>query len=135
VPLAAPLTDAAEAHRIGRSWTRVRVPGHWQLGGAFAAYEGLVLYRCRFGYRVSTGDDMVSLRFGGVYYSRYAARSRRSTPGETSCGKSTIVHVVSGSTNATPRVMAALARLWPLPKALERIRTSALCSCSGTDEL
>jgi beta-mannosidase len=69
VPLAAPLVDASEAGRIVRSWSRVRVPGHWQLEGAFAAYEGLVLYRCRFGYRVPSGEGMVSLGFGGVYYS------------------------------------------------------------------
>jgi beta-mannosidase len=36
---------------------------------AFAAYEGLMLYRCRFGYRLPLGDGMISLRFGGVYYS------------------------------------------------------------------
>ncbi len=150
MPLAAPLADAAEAGRIGRSWTRVRVPGHWQLEGAFAAYEGLVLYRCRFGYRAASGEGMVSLRFGGVYYSTriwlngvylgdhqgYFSPfeldvSGVSTPGETSCGKSMIEHLASGSIRATPRVMAALARMWPLPMALERIRTSALCS--GTE--
>ena len=46
-----------------------RVPGHWQLEDAFAAYEGLVLYRCRFEVRAPFGGEMLSLRFGGVYYS------------------------------------------------------------------
>ena len=69
VPLAAPLTDAVEAQRIKRPWAPVHVPGHWQLEDAFAAYEGLVLYRCRFAYGGSAGDAMYSLRFGGVYYS------------------------------------------------------------------
>jgi Glycosyl hydrolases family 2, sugar binding domain len=55
--------------RIGRSWTRIQVPGHWQCVAAFAAYEGLMLYRCRFGYRLLLGDSMIALRFGGVYYS------------------------------------------------------------------
>ena len=40
VPVAAPLADAAEAARIRRSWTPIRVPGHWQLEDAFVAYEG-----------------------------------------------------------------------------------------------
>jgi beta-mannosidase len=69
VPLASPLANAAEARDMGRSWSLVRVPGHWQLEDAFAAYEGLVLYRCRFAHRGSPADAMQSLRFGGVYYS------------------------------------------------------------------
>jgi hypothetical protein len=64
LPLAAPLASAAEAGRIGRSWTRIQVPGHWQCVAAFAAYEGLMLYPCRFGYRLPLGDGMISLRFG-----------------------------------------------------------------------
>src|SRR3712207_3364479 len=44
--------------------------------GALAVCGGLccvrgadMLYRCRFGYRLPLGDGMISLRFGGVYYS------------------------------------------------------------------
>jgi beta-galactosidase/beta-glucuronidase len=47
----------------------VWVPGHWQLEEAFGPYEGLVLYRCRFARRPPARNEMVSLRFGGVYYS------------------------------------------------------------------
>jgi beta-mannosidase len=69
VPLAAPLSAAEEANRIKRPWAPVRVPEHWQLEDAFAAYEGLVLYRCRFEVQASFEGEMLSLRFGGVYYS------------------------------------------------------------------
>jgi beta-mannosidase len=70
VPLAAPLPRAEEAKRLKRPWTPVRVPGHWQLEDTFAAYEGFVLYRCRFeGVRAHFETEMLSLRFGGVYYS------------------------------------------------------------------
>jgi beta-mannosidase len=70
VPLAAPLPSVEEARRITRPWAPVRVPGHWQLEDAFAAYEGFVLYRCRFeGVRAPFETEMLSLRFGGVYYS------------------------------------------------------------------
>ena len=69
MPLAAPLEHPTEAKNLGRRWTPVRVPGHWQLEDAFVAYEGLVLYRCRFGHRPALGDVMLSLRFAGVYYS------------------------------------------------------------------
>ena len=69
VPVAAPLVDAGEAARIMRPWTSVRVPGHWQLEGAFAAYEGIVLYRSRFVHRASPAGKAFSLLFGGVYYS------------------------------------------------------------------
>src|SRR5918998_5554894 len=69
VPLAAPLSGAEEANRITRPWAPVRVPEHWQLEDAFAAYEGLVLYRCRFEVQASFEGEMLSLRFGGVYYS------------------------------------------------------------------
>jgi beta-mannosidase len=69
VPLAAPLPRVEEAKRIKRPWASVRVPGHWQLEDAFAAHEGLVLYRCRFEVRAPFGGEMLSLRFGGVYYS------------------------------------------------------------------
>jgi len=69
VPVAAPLADADEAASITRAWTPIRVPGHWQLEDAFVAYEGLVLYRCRFVWRPSGGEGMFALRFGGVYYS------------------------------------------------------------------
>src|SRR5918998_968680 len=69
VPVAAPLLNAGEAQYIRRPWTSVRVPGHWQLEGAFAAYEGIVLYRSRFVYRAYTADEALSLLFGGAYYS------------------------------------------------------------------
>jgi beta-mannosidase len=68
VPLAAPLGSVGEAARIKRAWTPVRVPWHWQLEDAFAAYEGLVLYRCRFAQGGLSEGAMLSLRFGGVYY-------------------------------------------------------------------
>src|ERR687898_3324121 len=68
VPLAAPLGSVGEAARIRRAWTPVRVPWHWQLEDAFAAYEGLVLYRCRFGAGRLPEGVMLSLRFDGVYY-------------------------------------------------------------------
>ena len=42
VPIAVPLAHAAEADRIRRAWSPVRVPGHWQLEDAFGPYEGLV---------------------------------------------------------------------------------------------
>src|ERR687893_1417908 len=69
VPLAAPLGSAGEAAGIRRAWAPVRVPGHWQLEDAFAAYEGIVLYRCRFAHRASPAGTTFSLMFGGVYYS------------------------------------------------------------------
>ena len=69
VPLAAPLSGAEEAKGIERPWAPVRVPGHWQLEDAFVAYEGLLLYRCRFEVRAPSEGEMLSLRFGGVYYS------------------------------------------------------------------
>jgi beta-mannosidase len=69
VPLAAPLLDTEEARKIKRAWSPVRVPGHWQLEDAFAAYEGLVLYRCRFESWPAGEEQMLSLRFGGIYYS------------------------------------------------------------------
>src|ERR671912_2800558 len=68
VPLAAPLGSAGEAARIKRAWTPIRVPWHWQLEEAFAAYEGLVLYRCWFAHGGLSEGTMLSLRFGGVYY-------------------------------------------------------------------
>ena len=69
VPIAAPLTNTEEASSIKRVWSLVNIPGHWQLEDAFAAYEGLVLYRCRFECRPPGRDEMLSLRFEGVYYS------------------------------------------------------------------
>src|ERR687889_1448063 len=68
IPIASPLEDAGEASRIERAWTPVRVPWHWQLEDAFTAYEGFVLYRCRFAQGRPPVGTMVSLRFGGVYY-------------------------------------------------------------------
>src|SRR5215203_5616649 len=68
VPIVVPLEDAGEAARIERAWTPVRVPWHWQLEDAFAAYEGFVLYRCRFAQGSPPVGTMVSLRFRGVYY-------------------------------------------------------------------
>jgi beta-mannosidase len=69
VPISAPLWAVEEARSIKRSWSPVCVPGHWQLEEAFAGYEGRVLYRCRFEGRALSAAEMVSLRFGGVYYS------------------------------------------------------------------
>lgn len=69
VPLAAPLRKVEEARYINRPWSPVRVPGHWQLEDVFADYEGLMLYRCRFGVSFLPGDGTLLLRFGGVYYS------------------------------------------------------------------
>ncbi|MBV8832088.1 MAG: hypothetical protein JO108_23040, partial [Acidobacteriaceae bacterium] len=69
VPLATPLLKMEGARSIKRAWSPVRVPGHWQLEEAFAGYEGLVLYRCRFGGWAPRAGEMASLRFGGVYYS------------------------------------------------------------------
>jgi beta-mannosidase len=68
VPIAASLEDADEAAQIKRAWTPIRVPWHWQLEDAFSAYEGFVLYRCRFAHGRPPADAVVSLRFGGVYY-------------------------------------------------------------------
>lgn len=70
VTVSAPLRMEGEARSIiERSWSPVRVPGHWQLEGAFAGYEGRVLYRCRFEGWAPHADELVSLRFEGVYYS------------------------------------------------------------------
>src|SRR5919107_3345099 len=68
VPLSAPLGSAGEAARIRRAWTPIRVPWLWQLEDAFATYEGIVLYRCRFAQQRLPAGTMVSLRFEGVYY-------------------------------------------------------------------
>jgi beta-mannosidase len=68
VPIAAPLGSAGEAAGISRAWTPIRVPWHWQLEDAFATYEGIVLYRCRFAQRRPPEGAMLSLRFEGVYY-------------------------------------------------------------------
>jgi beta-mannosidase len=68
VPLAAPLESAGEAARIRRAWTPIRVPWHWQLEDAFASYEGIVLYRCRFAQQRPPEGTMLSLKFEGVYY-------------------------------------------------------------------
>jgi beta-mannosidase len=68
VPLAAPLEAAVETAGIRRAWTPIRVPWHWQLEDAFATYEGIVLYRCRFAQQRPPEGTMVSLRFEGVYY-------------------------------------------------------------------
>ena len=68
VPIAAPLEDAEEAAKIKRAWTPIRVPWHWQLEEAFAAYEGLLLYRYRFVQQRPPEGTMLSLRFDGVYY-------------------------------------------------------------------
>jgi beta-mannosidase len=68
VVLGAPLGSAGEAARIRRAWTPIRVPWHWQLEDAFAAYEGIVLYRCRFTQQRPPEGTTLSLRFGGIYY-------------------------------------------------------------------
>ena len=67
--MATPLLNARDAASMNRPWTPVRVPGHWQLEDAFAAYEGIVLYRCRFAHRASPAGTTFSLLFGGAYYS------------------------------------------------------------------
>jgi beta-mannosidase len=67
--VATPLAGAREAVNIRRPWAPVRVPGHWQLEGAFAAYEGIVLYRSRFAHRVSSAGTTFSLLIRGAYYS------------------------------------------------------------------
>ncbi len=69
VPIASPLSGAEEAGGIRRAWTPVRVPGHWQLVDALRDYEGYVLYRTHFEAGLPGEDELVSLRFGGVYYS------------------------------------------------------------------
>jgi beta-mannosidase len=69
VPLASPLEDGSRT--VGRPWSRVPVPGHWQLNEAFATYKGLVLYRSRLAHRPSN-FAMTFLRFEGVYYSARA---------------------------------------------------------------
>jgi beta-mannosidase len=68
VPVAEPLGGAGEAAEVGRPWTPVRVPGHWQLEDVFRGYEGYVLYRCGFEAPPQDEDDHFLLRFGGVYY-------------------------------------------------------------------
>src|SRR5215217_6159453 len=68
VPLAAPLDDAGKAAGIRRAWTPIRVHWHWQLEDAFATYEGILLYRCRFSQQRVPEGAMLSLRFEGVYY-------------------------------------------------------------------
>jgi beta-mannosidase len=68
VPIAAPLEDAGEAAGIRRAWTPIRVPWHWQLEEAFAAYEGILLYQCRFVHGRPPEGTMLSLKFEGVYY-------------------------------------------------------------------
>ena len=69
VPIALPLANAMAAEGLGRAWSPVRVPGHWQLEDALFDYEGCVLYRARFEGACSGEGQLVSLRFGGVYYS------------------------------------------------------------------
>ncbi len=70
VPIASPITAAADARRIRRPWAPIGVPGHWQLEKPFASYDGLVLYRSRFvAERAASDLAMTILRFGGVYYS------------------------------------------------------------------
>jgi beta-mannosidase len=68
VPIVSPLPEPKAAERIGRAWTPVDVPGHWQLEDAFRGYEGYVLYRARFEAAAFGPGEFVSLRFGGVYY-------------------------------------------------------------------
>lgn len=68
-PLASPLGSVEEAGKSGDSWTRIEVPGNWQLHPAFADHEGYVLYRCRFGPVSPPEGGMLALRFRGIYYS------------------------------------------------------------------
>ncbi|MBA2343774.1 MAG: beta galactosidase jelly roll domain-containing protein [Rubrobacter sp.] len=70
IPLAELLVKAADIQNVKRQWSTVRVPGHWQLEANFVAYDGYVLYRCRFVAQHTTPELPASfLRFGGVYYS------------------------------------------------------------------
>lgn len=69
MPIASFLAGPGAAGRVGRAWSPVRVPGHWQLEDALFDYEGYVLYRARFGAASADDGELVSLRFGGVYYS------------------------------------------------------------------
>ena len=68
VPVGSPSAGAAEAGTARRAWIPVRVPGHWQLEGAFHGYEGYVLYRTRFEAPSRGEAEFFWLRFGGVYY-------------------------------------------------------------------
>jgi beta-mannosidase len=68
VPIASPLRAADDAAGVGRVWTPVRVPGHWQLEKAFRGYEGYVLYRGRFEAPPREEAGVFLLRFDGVYY-------------------------------------------------------------------
>lgn len=68
VPIGAALSGVEETAGIKRPWTPIHVPGHWQLEDAFANYQGRIVYRCRFEGRRRHAVEMVSLRFGGVYY-------------------------------------------------------------------
>ena len=68
VPIAARLREVEEASDVERPWRPIRVPVHWQLEKGFEGYQGRVLYRCRFRCRKPGAGEMVSLRFGGVYY-------------------------------------------------------------------
>lgn len=69
VPLASALAGPRDAAAVGRVWSQVRVPGHWQLEGAFRDYEGYVLYRGKFDPAPAGEGELFCLRFGGVYYS------------------------------------------------------------------
>ena len=68
VPIATTLSGAGEGAALGFPWVQVCVPGHWQLEDAFANYHGRVLYRCRFEERHPGEGEMLTVRFGGVYY-------------------------------------------------------------------
>ncbi len=69
MPIASPLAGPGAARRVGRAWSSVRVPGHWQLEDALFDYEGYVLYKTWFEAASADDGELVSLRFGGVYYS------------------------------------------------------------------
>lgn len=69
MPIVSPLAGSERVERLGRAWSSVRVPGHWQLEDALFDYEGYVLYRARFEATAPGSGEFVSLRFGGVYYS------------------------------------------------------------------
>ena len=64
--LSKPLDNASETRH---SWRSVSIPDHWQLREDLSDYEGYVLYRHRFESDLPRDGEMISLRFGGVYYS------------------------------------------------------------------
>ena len=87
-----------------------------------------------FSRRRRTSDTRYTLPYTfGISFkdSRYAWRSSASMVGETSRGKSTVRQSSRGASDPIPLVSAALARMSPLPMALDSIRTSAFCRATA----